>query len=374
MVVFAYYPWDESRVQREAIALTEMGHKVDVLCIRKKNEPPGGTENGVNFYRLPLQRRYNKGLASQLLEYFRFFILVFLWLAKNGHRYKAVHFHTPPDALVLAGIVPKILGERIILDIHDLQPELYMSKFGPGLSVNFFLVLEKISRTFATDVITVTEIWKKRLIKRGAGKNKCTVIMNLPDTKIFSPRKKNNSPNFNLVYHGTLVKRYGVDIAIKATAIAKKTIPNIKFNVIGTGEELENLIKLSNELKISDNLYFSKQFVPVLELPEILSNMDVGIVANRDDCFTKEVFNAKLQEYIAMDIPVIASRTIGIKQYLDDHSILFFTPDSEKELAEKIIYLYNTPLKRKQLTENAKRFFLSHNWRTESQKLKIYCR
>lgn len=375
MVVYAYYPWDESRVQREAKALVEMGHKVDVLCLRKKGEPSKGSEGGVNFYRLPVQRYYSKNLIAQLTGYFVFFVFSFLWLAKNGNRYKNIHFHTPPDAIVFAGLIPKLFGKRIILDIHDLQPELYMAKFGKSPIIKKLIVIEKLSCLFTDNVITVTKIWCNRLWERGVSKNKCNVIMNLPDEKVFYPRQKvKKGTGLNLVYHGTLVKRYGVDIGIKAVSIVKNSIPDIKFNVIGAGEELDNLIKLASELGVTDNVYFSKKFVPVNELPDILSNMDVGIIGNRNDCFTSEVFNAKLQEYMALGIPIIASQTIGIKQYLDEQSVLFFTPESEKELAEKIIYLYNNPVKRQEFASNARKFFISHNWKTESQKLKIYCR
>ncbi|MDD2890206.1 MAG: glycosyltransferase family 4 protein [bacterium] len=374
MVVYAYYPWDESRVQREAIALAKMGHTVDVICLRKNNEPLTGNENGVTFYRLPMRRHYSKKILVQLTDYCLFVALVFLRLLRKGCNYKIIHFHTPPDMLILAGIIPKLCGKKIILDIHDLQPELYTAKVSKGLIVDLLTISEKLACRFANNVITVTDIWRNRLIKRGVPAQKCDVIMNLPDEKVFYPRPKQKDNFYNIVYHGTLVKRYGIDVIIKSIPIVKTAIPEIKLHIIGDGEELNNLISLASTLGVEDKIYFSKKFVTVDELPDILSKMNTGIVPNRADCFTKEVLNTKLLEYAAMNIPIIASSTIGIRTYFDKDSILFFTPENEKELAEKIIYLYNNPNKVKELAANAEQIFKKHNWRAESQKLRKYCR
>src|SRR5207247_8680052 len=45
-------------------------------------------------------------------------------------RYDVVQVHTMPDFLVFAALIPKLLGAKIILDVHDLMPELYAAKFG----------------------------------------------------------------------------------------------------------------------------------------------------------------------------------------------------------------------------------------------------
>lgn len=371
MVVHAYYPHDESRVQREAIALSEKGYKVDVLCLKKGNEPLRGQQNGVNFYRLPVSRTQRLSLVSYLLEYSAFFLLASLKLLSLflENHYKIIQFHNPPDALVFAGLIPKLLGAKIILDIHDLMPELYASKFNLGMLTCLLTFVERISCSFADHILVVTEIWRQRLVERSVQGKKCTVLMNLPDERLFksTPHIAGlEKKHFNLIYHGTLVHRYGVDIAIRAVNILN--IPEIRLNIIGEGEELATLIKLVYELGLEDKVYFSKKFIPVNAIPELISKMDVGIVPNRLNNFTKDILNAKLLEYVAMGIPVIASRTRGIEYYFDNTMVAFFESGNAEELAQKIVWLYNNPEERTKLVVNAKKFLTQYHWMAEKEK------
>lgn len=375
MVVYAYYPHDESRVQREAIALSEKGYQVDVICLKKRGEPICGKEDGVNFYRLPLERKKQPSLINYFFEYGIFFILVSLKLLTLflEKRYKVIQFHTPPDILVFAGIIPKLMGAKVVLDIHDLMPELYTAKFESGMYHIFVRVLtfiERMACRFVDHVLVVTEIWRQRLIERGVTEKKCSVLMNLPDERIFKPIPQFilKKEHFNLIYHGTLVNRYGVDIAIRAVNILKNTIPKIKLNIIGDGEELESLMELVNNLSLEDKVYFSKKFLPVNAMPDIISRMDIGVVPNRLNNFTKDILNAKLLEYIAMGIPVIVARTPAIEYYFDETMVTFFTPGDEEELAQKITLLYNNPEERTKLVVNAKKFLELHKWEKDKDK------
>ena len=374
MVVHAHYPHDESRVQREAIALSEKGHKVDVICLRKGKEPSRGHHDGVNFYRLPVRKRANTNLINYFLEYSLFFLLAGLKLTvlflEKG--YGIVQIHNLPYALVGVALIPKIFGARIVLDIHDLEPELYSAKFNIGMHhplVKLLLVIEKLSCWFADRVLIVTDIWRKKLLERSVAGKKCSVLMNLPDDSIFKPVSiKKRDKYFNLIYHGTLVERYGVDIAIRAVSILKNKIPEIRLSIIGQGEELSELIHLTEELSLEDKVYFNRKFVPVDEIPEIIAKMDVGIVPNRLNIFTQDILNAKLLEYVSMDIPAVASRTPGIEYYFDEEMVAFFEAGNVEELASRILWLYNNPKEREKLVANAKKFFEQHSWKKEKER------
>ena len=374
MIVHAHDPHDESRVQSEAVALSEKGHKVDVLCLRKGKEPSSGHHDGVNFYRLPVGKRTNTTLISYFLEYSFFFLLASLKLTvlflKRG--YGIVQIHNLPYALVGVALIPKIFGARIVLDIHDLEPELYSAKFNIEMHhplVKLLLVIEKLSCWFADRVLIVTDIWREKLLRRGVDRRKCSVLMNLPDNSIFKPVSvKKSDKYFNLIYHGTLVERYGVDVAIRAVNILKGKIPEIRLNIIGEGETLSELIRLTKELSLEDKVYFNRKFVPVDEIPKIIAKMDIGIVPNRLNIFTQNILNAKLLEYVSMDIPAVASRTSGIEYYFDEKMVAFFEAGNVEELASRILWLYNNPKEREKLVANAKKFFDHHNWSKEKER------
>ena len=67
-------------------------------------------------------------------------------------RYELVHVTSPPDVIVFAALVPKLLGAKIILDIHDIGPELYMRKLGVSkdkIMICCLRLLEKVSAKFS---------------------------------------------------------------------------------------------------------------------------------------------------------------------------------------------------------------------------------
>ncbi len=74
MIVHAYYPLGETRVQREAEALLDAGYKVDIICIGKPIEVAYEIVDKATVYRLPVQRA-KRGFGRQLVEYLRFMIL-----------------------------------------------------------------------------------------------------------------------------------------------------------------------------------------------------------------------------------------------------------------------------------------------------------
>ena len=75
MVVHAYYPLGETRVQREAAALLEGGFAVDVICLRGEAERREESVDGVDVRRLPVGRHQGRGMVDQLFEYLLFMLL-----------------------------------------------------------------------------------------------------------------------------------------------------------------------------------------------------------------------------------------------------------------------------------------------------------
>jgi len=135
MIVQNYYPFAEVRVQREGEALADRGHSVDVICRRHGSEPRLECNGGVTIHRLALGRK-RWGRFSQFFEYIAFAFLAFLkvTILHIKNRFDVVQAHNLPDFLVFSAIIPRLTGSRIILDIHDLMPEFYCSRFQTSLN------------------------------------------------------------------------------------------------------------------------------------------------------------------------------------------------------------------------------------------------
>ena len=102
--------------------------------------------------------------------------------------YDIIHVHSVPDFEVFASFVPKLKGAKIILDIHDIVPELYAAKFNVGQDSLIFKalkVVEKLSASFADHVIIANDLWKGRLVERSVPASKCTSLINFPDVEVF---------------------------------------------------------------------------------------------------------------------------------------------------------------------------------------------
>src|SRR2546426_3181292 len=123
MVVFSYYPMDP-RPRRFAEAFAKEGMKVDVICLREAGtDPKRETLNGVHILRVPLKRRRG-GIFRYVFQYAGFLLIsmTVLGVRTLTRRYDLVHVHNMPDFLVLSALVPKALGAKVILDLHDPMP------------------------------------------------------------------------------------------------------------------------------------------------------------------------------------------------------------------------------------------------------------
>src|SRR3989441_10404851 len=365
MVVHSCYPFDETRVQREAAALVDSGFDVDVICLRHDSEPTTERLDSVNVFRLPLRRNRKHGRIARLLEYFTGLFLTFFHLSRLHlkRRYHVVQIHNLPDFLVFAALIPRLMGSKVILDIHDLMPEFYCSRFTcsfDSLAVRLVRLQERLSCRFAHHVITVTESWRQILVGRSVSPDKCSVVMNVADPRYFSTtlaeRHGSRNGQFQLLYHGSLTYRYGLDLAVRALDLVRKEIPAVHLIVHGRGEYLEKITELIEELELKSFVSVDPTILSLRELNEVIASADVGLVPYRSDIFTDGILPTKLMEYVAVNVPVIAARTPGIRAYFDQEMLEFFTPGSIEELANCIRTLYRNRNRLSELARNAGTF------------------
>jgi len=367
MVVYARYPLGETRVQREAEALVEAGFEVDVLCLRGEGEPARERYRGVEIRRVPMTHD-KRSLPRQMLSYLRFGLKVagFLGKAQELRPYDAVQVHNLPDFLVFSAIVPKTRGVPVLLDLHDLMPEFFAARFpGEGsLLAQAIAAQERLACRFADHVITVSEHWRQTLIDRGVPPERCSVVMNVADERIFAPPPGERAPHegFELIYHGTLTHRYGLDLAIEAVGMLRDELPGLRLTVIGRGDALEDLTAQRDRLGLRDLVDLRTELVLAEDLPPLLARADAGVVPYRDDVFTDGLLPTKLMEYAVMGMPCIAARTTAIESVFGGSMVEFFTPGDAADLARAIRLLATDPARCAELAEGTRTFTARHRW------------
>ena len=372
MIVHAYYPLGETRVEREAKALVDQGVEVDVISLRKIGEPAQERVDGIDVYRLPIRRHKGSGLFIQLIEYLSFFFGAFFRVTKLHLRkhYQVVQAHNLPDFLVFAALIPKIMGAKVILDIHDLMPEFYAERFKSSMDsfkVSLVRQEERLSCRFADFVITVTDLWRERLIQRGVRADKIGVVMNLADQRYFYPvppdqRPKRDSGRFTLIYHGGFTQNYGMDYLIRAVKTAREQVHNLRLILQGRGPYYEVMVALIKELGLSENIQINDYLLGSADLPAVIYQADMGVVPNYEGVFTGELLPTKLLEYVALGMPVIAARTRVISSYFDENQVRFFNPGDEHSLAAAIIDAYRRRDDLPAQIQELHRFNDRYNW------------
>ena len=365
LIAYTTYIHD-GRVKRHAEALAERGDHVDVICLADEQQP--AMFAGVNLIGLEMPRYRGASRSAYLSSYLRFFAMASkraLQLSLK-QRYDVVIVCTMPDAVVVTAILPKLLGSKVVLDIHDTMPELYRDKFGGARGAvggKLLLWEERLSAWWADRVLAVHDLHKERLEQAGIPAAKIRVVTNTPDPRIFVPHYTRLAPRngFTVACHGTLTQRMGLDLAIQAIAILHDRYPQLRLIVIGNGDYAAAARALVAQLRLCREITFHNA-VPVEQLPEMLAAAEIGLVPNRPSSATHLMLPVKMLDYATLGIPVIASRLRTVEHYFGDRAVEFFEPGNAEDLARAIERLYLDPALRAELVANGRNAIERLSW------------
>jgi glycosyltransferase involved in cell wall biosynthesis len=368
MVTHSFYESD-NRVIRYAEALARRGDSVEVFALRRNPETPKEEViSGVRVFRI--QDRFGKGQKSRssfLLPVLRFLITSSWWVMRR-HRvqsYDLVHAHNIPDFLVFAAWYPKLLGAKVILDIHDIVPEFFASKFGSSQSsklVRGLRLVEKISAGFADHVIISNHLWLDKYIARSARREKCSVFINHVDSCVFRPRSRaKNTGNPIVLFPGGLEWHQGLDIAIRALQKLRCRIPDVEFHIYGDGIMKPELEQLAKDLGLDGSVKF---FNPLRlhEIAEVMASADLGVVPKRANSFGNEAYSTKIMEFMSVGVPAVVSSTKIDRYYFDDSVVRFFESGNADALAEAMYEILKNPQMRGDMVERASKYASLNSW------------
>jgi glycosyltransferase involved in cell wall biosynthesis len=374
MIALTDYPGDQ-RVRREAEALVSRGDDVDVISPLTPSIPARRSLDGVDLYPTGGLRRDAKlGFLGYLRRDLAFLVRASVRAARlhRRRRYDVVHVHTMPDYLVLAALGPKLMGAKVVLDLHDLVPELYASKFGAADSspvVRLATLVERACVGLADRALAVHRPHLDALVGHGNPREKFTIVMNAPDPRLFPRRQEGDAPaGFTLVYHGTISRRHGLDVAVRAVALARRDHGDIRLEVVGDGDGVGEVRMLAAELGLADSVSVTEGRFPAEELQPLFARASAGVVPLSHDVFTRYMLPVKLLEYVAIGLPVICSRTDTVQAYFDDTMVAFVEPGSVEDLAAKIVELRADRDLRRCLVARADAFLEEHSWLRERER------
>jgi len=370
MVGYTAYETDP-RVKRAAGALAGAGHHVDLFVIAH----PAATEADtalIRFRRLRM-RKQRSVAARYVFEYGIFFAwaLLRVSLCHARRRYDVVYVHNMPNFLVFAGLVPKIGGAGIVLDVHDPAAELLASIRGQDLPPWLRRLAgaeERISLWFADALVTVNEAMRRRLAALST--RPVSVVMNLPDPAVFAAGERvtpSEGPDW-LVYSGSIAFRNGLDLVVRALFLLREDFPSLRLRVIGNGPALGSVVRLAGDLGVADRADFLDT-VPSEQIPALVGGAAAGVSPQRGDSFGSLVFSMKVAEYAALGLPVICSGIPTMRHYFSDDELMFFDPASADDLARAIRDLLADPVSARERAARSRVKLGGLDWPAQKQTL-----
>jgi len=380
MVTFSPFPFDP-RPRRAVEALVGEGASVDLICLGGDEAPKREILNGVNVRRLAMKHE-RRGKLEYGYRYGAFILVssAIFAIRSLARRYDLVYVHNMPDILVLSALIPKALGAKVVLDLHDPMPELMMTIFNStsdSKSVGMMKRLEKWSIARTDLVVTASVTFKRIFSSRSCSAEKIAVVMNSPDGRIFpfypvqvgSPASQDRKERFVIMYHGSIVERNGLGVAIDALAQVRQAIPAAELRIYGARTAfLDRVMEMARSKNLQDAVHYLGPKM-LEDLVGEIEKCDIGIIPNQRNAFTDINTPTRIFEYLALGKPVIAPATLGIQDYFKPDSLLFFEAGNAGDLARQIEYAFSHPREVLDVVRKGQEIFLTHSWDSERETL-----
>ena len=383
MVAYTHYQTDP-RCRREASLAAEGGWDVHFYALSRDGKARTSTVEGITLHELAMPRYRGGSSAAYILSYLRFFILAAAKVQAHhlGRRFQVVHVNTMPDFMVGTALLPRLTGARVILDVHDVMPEIYMTKFRVPEShwkIRLIKFQEVSAAAVAHKVLTAEHPKGDLLVRHGVPQDKIQVLLNLPDDRLFVPQFRFTDPvlrepagdastPFRLIYHGTIAHRLGMDHALGALDLIRQDIPGATLQLFGDGDQLPELHQQAARLGLEDRVWFSNGFKPIEEVIPSIQEAHLAVIPTRHEISTDYMLPTKLLEYLAFGIPAVFTPTKTVKHYFGDDHPLYIHEPSPEETARKIRWVRDNYDEAKELTAELQESWYSRFYWPEHKK------
>jgi len=347
-----HIPFDTRIFHKEAKTLVKAGYDVTLIAQHNKNE----VVDGVKIIALPKPRN----------RFMRIFGLtwrnLFLALCQRADIY---HFHDPE--LIIVGIILRLLGKKVIYDVHEDVPKQILNKdWIENVSIRkitaFVMnIIEQIGAFLFNRIVVATPDIAKKFSKK-----KTVILRNFPILKLIDntglANCKKNKPI--IIYAGGLTKVRGI----------KEIVQAMKY--IGDRAELWLLGKWESEKykKECEDLEGWKytEYIGFKNLQEVYSFMkssDIGMINFLPIENHLKAGPNKPFEYMTCSLPIVMSNFPYWQEIFRDCA-LFAKPYDSKDIAEKVLYLLDNPDEAKELGKKGRKLIEEkYSWEAESKKL-----
>jgi glycosyltransferase involved in cell wall biosynthesis len=355
-------PFDR-RVWQEALTLNENGYTVTVICpIGKGYEAREEELEGIRILRYGLPHEA-KGLGGYVVEYAWSLAAQFVLSCKTwiSRRFDVIHACNPPDNIFFIGAFFKLFGVKFIFDHHDINPELYVAKFGRrGLLYRLMLLLERLTFMTANVSIATNESYREIAITRGGmDSSRVFVVRSGPDLRRMRLVQPNvalkNHRQYLVGYVGVMGQQEGIDLLLRSIKLIVEQFgrKDIQFGLVGGGTELESMRAYAKSLGIDEYVTFFGR-VPDSVLLEALCTSDLCVNPDLANEMNDKSTMNKIVEYMALGKPIVQfDLTEGRRSALE--ASVYARPNDEADFARHIVSLIDDAPRREKMGEFGRR-------------------
>ena len=338
-------------------SLVKAGYDVDLIVQHTKDE----RINGINIKSLPIAKRKSDRPIKIIPK-----LLVKAIKYPKGTIF---HFHDPE--LIPVGFVLKLLGHKVIYDVHedavtDIRQKKYIPFLFRGLFVWVVKAFENIAQRFFL-VIIAESYYKERF-------SNAIEILNYPILDWANDIHIERKNPHKLLYTGNITEDRGADIHSRLVGTFKKDEID-EFLLIGhcTSELYENMVRKAGENSSKLRVEGVGRYVKFDSIIEEYCKEDwiagVALFPKTPHYESKRL--TKFYEYMAAGLPIVYSNIEGWVKFLEPLNVgIAVNPENIDEVREAILLLKNDSKLRLEMAKNGKKYIESgFSWGNEEEKL-----
>lgn len=309
----------DRRVWLECQALTASGYAVSVICPRGPGQPRSQTLDDIEIHTYPPPPQA-QGLAGYALEFgYAWLQTARLSLRVRGRRgFDIIQACNPPDTYWLLALLWRGRGVRFVYDQHDLNPELFVSRFGPpagpaaSAQYRALLFLERMTYRAADRVISTNESYRAIAMTRGRRRPEdVTVVRSGPDTSrmlpvLPDPALRDGAEHL-LVYLGIMGPQDNVDqlLLVLDDLVHHRGRGGVRLALLGFGDCLDELRTQASNLGLDDHVVFTGRVGPP-QIAQWLSAADLGLGPDLQTPLNDVSTMNKTMEYMTYCLPSVS--------------------------------------------------------------------
>ncbi|MCK4351991.1 glycosyltransferase family 4 protein [candidate division WOR-3 bacterium] len=237
-------------------------------------------------------------------------------------------------------IISKILGRRIVLQIHGGRVH-YLNSLNQFLIKNIFNIADK--------VIILSSIQRKGLIKF-ISRNKIELVPNPVDTNLYIDKRlsKTDANGLRVVFVSRFIREKGGFEVIRAIPMIIKSVPNVTFIFAGSGEVENEMEKLCEDLDIQKCVKFVG-YITGERLIKLYTESDIFVLPT----YCKEGFPNVILEAMAAGLPIITTNKGAIPEVIENYKNGFIIPPKRPDIiAKRVITLATDKKLRERIKKN----------------------